>query len=85
MLNTQKADFPRMVYKRGTGRAVDEYGGYQADGHVVHTKEELAELGGDYVETPAEAASGASAQPKREVTPAEVGEEHASRHHRKAK
>lgn len=70
-----KKTFPRAVYKRGSGKALDDNGRFEAQSRIVRSDEELSKLGGDWVETPAEAAtSGANpstgADAKTGVNPA---------------
>ena len=50
--------FPRMVYKKGTGKQADESGRYEAEGQVVYDEQHLAKLGGEWVASPQEAAAG---------------------------
>lgn len=51
--------FPRMVYRKGTGRAVNETAGlYEAEGIVVYDEKQLADLGAEACATPQEAAAG---------------------------
>lgn len=59
-----KGDFPRFVYKKGTGRKVNEQGLYEADGIRVHDAQQLADLGADYVATPKEATTENKAEKK---------------------
>lgn len=51
--------WPRYVFKRGTGRLVDETKGrYEAETRLVHDEDELARLGDGWLNTPREAAMG---------------------------
>lgn len=58
MANTDKKDdntFPRVVYKKGTGKQVNDQGLYEAESLVVHDQKQLDNLGGDYVAHPKDA------------------------------
>ncbi len=52
--------FPKCVYKRGTGKAVDDNGLFEAESIVVNSAEELSALPGEWCDNPAEAAAGTS-------------------------
>lgn len=49
--------FPRYVYKKGTGRRLNDSGLYVAEGRIVSSQQELTALGDGWCATPAEAAS----------------------------
>lgn len=53
--STKENAFPRMVYRKGTGRQVNEAGLYEAEGQVVYDEQQLAKLGSDWCSSPAEA------------------------------
>lgn len=56
--DSNKKDFPRTVYKKGTGRQVNDSGLYEAQSMTVHDEKQLADLGKGWVETPQDAAAG---------------------------
>lgn len=85
-----KKTFPRAVYKRGSGKLVDESAGrYEAESRTVKTQDELTKLGADWAETPAEAAtSGANSSTgtdARTGVGASTDGDDKSHHHKKAK
>lgn len=56
---TKPYAWPRYVFKRGTGRLVDEKNGrYEAETRLVHDQEELSRLGDGWLNTPKEATLG---------------------------
>lgn len=67
---SKENSFPRMVYRKGTGRKVDESGRYEAEGQVVHDQEQLDDLGSDWVASPQEAATGGGKDAKDPTQPA---------------
>lgn len=57
--DTKPHAWPRYVFKRGTGRLVDEKAGrYEAETRLVHDSEELSRLGDGWLNTPKEATMG---------------------------
>lgn len=52
-----KKTFPRAVYKKGSGRALDDNGKVEAESRIVKNEEELKTLGSEWVETPKDAIS----------------------------
>jgi hypothetical protein len=53
---TKPYDWPRYVFKRGTGRLVnEEKGQYEAETRLVHDEDEFARLGDGWLNTPKEA------------------------------
>lgn len=53
--------YPRYVFKRGTGRLMDEKKGlYDAETRLVHDEEEFRRLGDGWLNTPKEAAMGSN-------------------------
>lgn len=86
-----KKTFPRAVYKRGSGKAIDDSGKYEAESRIVKNQDELTSLGADWVATPAEAAtSGANSSTGTDArrgvgTTNEGDDKHDDKHHKKAK
>lgn len=87
MLKAEKLEFPRYVYKRGTGKEVEGTNGrFQAEGVLVNSKEQLDALEGEWCDSPA-----AAAPAKKEAAPVEpskdahldLGEDHGK--HKKVK
>lgn len=60
-------EFPRFVYKRGTGKKVDDSGLFTAESALVKTPEDLEALGWDFCASPVDAAP--VANPKQEEKP----------------
>jgi hypothetical protein len=57
--HTHPNAWPRYVFKRGTGRLVDENTGrYEAETRLVHDEEQLQRLGDGWLNTPKEATMG---------------------------
>lgn len=56
--------FPKHVYKRGTGKAMDDSGLYSAESVLVNSEEALAKLEGEWCDSPVEAAVKAEPKPK---------------------
>lgn len=57
--STKKSEFPRYVFKRGTGRLVDdEQKKYEAEARLVHDEDELSRLGDGWLDSPKEASMG---------------------------
>ena len=57
--DTKPYAYPRYVFKRGTGRLVDEKNNrYEAETRLVHDEDELARLGDGWLNTPREATMG---------------------------
>jgi hypothetical protein len=63
-------EFPKYVYKRGTGRKLDDAGLFTAEARLVASPEELAALGPGWCGSPVEAAE-ARPEPKPEAKPEE--------------
>lgn len=84
--NENKKNFPRAVYKRGSGKAVDDNGKYEAESRIVRSEEELTKLGGDWVATPADAVTtGADSKTGADARHGTHTEADDTKHHRKAK
>jgi len=71
-------EFPRWVYKRGTGRKVDDSGMYTAESALVGSAEELAALGHGWCDSPVEAGTSSAPEEKHEAV-------HVGGHHKKVK
>lgn len=57
MSEPSKNEFPKYVFKRGTGKASNDNGLYSAEACLVKSQEELSKLGSDWVNSPSEAAA----------------------------
>lgn len=89
--------FPKYVFKRGTGKQVNESGLFTAESLLVASAEELAALGPGWCESPAEAGAASTLEkheekPARHVehrvhpSPVDAHEESAAeKHHKKVK
>lgn len=62
--------FPKHVYKRGTGRKVDDSGLFTAEFEVVRSEEELAALGSGWCDSPVDAGVAAQLELKHDEKPA---------------
>lgn len=60
-------EFPRWVYKRGTGKKVDDSGLCTAEAELVHSAEALAALGWDWCSSPVEAVTKPEEKPAKKV------------------
>lgn len=49
-------DFPKYVFKRGTGKPVNDAGLFTAESILVESEEALSALGGGWCDSPVEAA-----------------------------
>jgi hypothetical protein len=64
--------FPRYVYKRGTAKKMNADGLFSAESVLVKSEEELAELGPDWCDSPAEAGEAKQEEKPKEEKPKKV-------------
>lgn len=66
--------FPKHVYKRGTGVAVNADGLFTAECELVSSEEDLSKLPGSWCDSPVEAAA-TKGGPQKEAAPTEAPKE----------
>lgn len=74
--------FPKHVYKHGTGKKVDDNGLHTAESALVNSEDELAALGAGWCDSPADAATEVKHGPKHALELEPKAEE---KHHKKVK